>query len=99
MEKKQVEQTIKRIKYMESVFDEVQKAFVEGTDTEDALLKEKIRILIQYYESEQWKMDYAADERGELPADLKRGVLSEDGVYNLLNDIDSLKKKGWENDE
>ena len=84
---------------MESVFDEVQKALAERVDIEDALLQEKIGILIQYYESEQWKNDYSADERGELPADLKRGVLSEDGVYNLLNDIDSLKKKGWENDE
>ena len=84
---------------MESVFDEVQNALAEGVDIEDALLQEKIEILIQYYESEQWKTDYSADERGELPADLKRGVLSEDGVYNLLNDIDSLKKKGWENDE
>ncbi len=92
-------QIIKRVTYMESVFDEVQNAFAEGVDIEDALLQEKIEILIQYYESEQWKIDYSADERGELPADLKRGVLSEDGVYNLLNDIDSLKKKGWENDE
>ena len=79
---------------MESVFDEVQNALAERVDIEDALLQEKIEILIQYYESEQWKNDYSADERGELPADLKRGVLSEDGVYNLLNDIDSLKKKG-----
>jgi hypothetical protein len=79
---------------MELVFDEVQNALAEGVDIEDALLQEKIEILIQYYESEQWKNDYSADERGELPADLKRGVLSEDGVYNLLNDIDSLKKKG-----
>ena len=89
-----MKQIIKRVTYMESVFDEVQNALAEGVDIEDALLQEKIEILIQYYESEQWKNDYSADERGELPADLKRGVLSEDGVYNLLNDIDSLKKKG-----
>ena len=89
-----MKQIIKRVMYMESVFDEVQNALAEGVDIEDALLQEKIEILIQYYESEQWKNDYSADERGELPADLKRGVLSEDGVYNLLNDIDSLKKKG-----
>ena len=89
-----MKQIIKRVTYMESVFDEVQNALAEGVDIEDALLQEKIEILIQYYESEQWKNDYSADERGELPADLKRGVLSEDGVYNVLNDIDSLKKKG-----
>ena len=86
-----MKQIIKRVIYMESVFDEVQNALAEGVDIEDALLQEKIGILIQYYESEQWKNDYSADERGELPADLKRGVLSEDGVYNHLNDIDSLK--------
>ena len=94
-----MKQIIKRVIYMESVFDEVQNALAEGVDIEDALLQEKIEILIQYYESKQWKIDYSADERGELPVDLKRGVLSEDGVYNLLNDVDSLKKKGWENDE
>ena len=28
----------------------------------------------------------AADEAGLLPKDLKRGVLSEDGIYNLLEE-------------
>ena len=28
--------------------------------------------------------DFELDEEGKLPADLKRGVLSEDGIYNLL---------------
>ena len=28
--------------------------------------------------------DYEADERGELPPDLKRGVLSQDALYDLL---------------
>ena len=36
------------------------------------------------------------DEAGRLPADLKRGVLSEDGIWNLLTDCrelaDRLKK-------
>lgn len=29
-------------------------------------------------------MDYEADEAGLLPADLKRGVLSQDGIDDLL---------------
>ena len=36
--------------------------------------------------------DYEADERGELPPDLKRGVLSQDALYDLLerlNDEDA----------
>ena len=37
--------------------------------------------------------DYEADEAGKLPADLKRGVLSEDAVYDLLSDYDALEKQ------
>ena len=45
------------------------------------------RELMQYYEGGLWLSDYEADERGELPSELKRGVLSQDGVYNLLSEI------------
>ena len=38
-----------------------------------------------------WLEDYAADERGELPAELKRGVLSQDGLYELLGEIEKKK--------
>lgn len=37
-----------------------------------------------YYGSTQWMRDHEADEAGRLPADLKRGVLSEDAVYDLI---------------
>ena len=37
-----------------------------------------------YHGSKQWRKDFEADEQGLYPEDLKRGVLSEDGVYNLL---------------
>ena len=37
-----------------------------------------------YLGSDDWRRDLADDERGLLPADLKRGVLSEDGIWNLL---------------
>lgn len=43
-----------------------------------------LRVLSDYYGSAAWKRDFAADEAGRLPAGLKRGVLSEDGVYHLL---------------
>ncbi len=42
------------------------------------------RELDAYYGDEDWRADFAADEAGRLPADLKRGVLSEDGVWNAL---------------
>jgi hypothetical protein len=43
--------------------------------------------LKEYYEGGQWLEDFRADERGELPPDMKRGVLSEDGLWNLLSEI------------
>ena len=39
-------------------------------------------VLSGYYGSEVWKQDFADDEAGLLPEDLKRGVLSEDGLWN-----------------
>ena len=45
---------------------------------------ELLKVLSEYYTSPAWKRDFAADEAGLLPKDLKRGVLSEDGIYNLL---------------
>ena len=49
--------------------------------------------LSKYYGSESWKQDFAADETGKLPPDLKRGVLSEDGIWNLLSDYRDIQKK------
>ena len=37
--------------------------------------------------------EYRADETGKLPPDLKRGVLSEDGIWNLLADYRDIQKK------
>ena len=37
-----------------------------------------------YYASEEWKQDFEADEARLLPEKLPRGVLSEDGLYELL---------------
>lgn len=56
---------------------------------EDALLD--IAALDEYYGSEAWRQDYADDEAGLLPEGLKRGVLSEDGIWNILVDSRELK--------
>ena len=46
---------------------------------------EMIRRLETYYGSFEWKVDFQSDEAGLLPPDLKRGVLSEDGINELLD--------------
>ena len=89
------EASIERIKWMEEAFNEV-KAVVEklhsGLDNlED--LQDHIQELKLYQESGEWLDDFEADERGELPSDMPRGVLSEDALYNLLEDIDSLRER------
>ena len=52
------------------------------------MIQEDVRELSQYYGSEAWKEDFQADEAGLLPEDLVRGVLSEDGIHNVLERFD-----------
>ena len=56
-------------------------------------VQEDIRILSAYYESPQWREDFEADEAHLLTADLPRGVLSEDGIYNVLEKNQELKQQ------
>ena len=55
--------------------------------------QEAINALSEYYDSDVWRQDLADDEAGRLPADLKRGVLSEDGIWNLLAGSKELKER------
>lgn len=80
-----VKESIKRIERMERCFDELLGMAEE--QREDARFKELLSELIEYYEGGQWLSDYELDEKGLLPPELKRGVLSEDGVYNFLSSI------------
>ena len=47
--------------------------------------------LTDYYGSTLWRKDPDADTSGILPADLKRGVLSEDAVYDLITDTREIR--------
>ena len=89
---------IDRIKEMEAHFDNVSEAVKELSMALEkyAEAKDSIKKLTQYYTSPLWIEDYEADEEGLLPAGLKRGVLSQDAVYNLLCEnggvLEELKK-------
>ncbi len=84
---------IKRIEHYEAVLDRAEAAMREGRSRKDPELDRWIEELKYYYEGTDWKADFAADERGELPADLKRGVLSEDGIYNVLEWYGELEEQ------
>lgn len=51
------------------------------------------QALMDYYTGGQWQQDFSADEQHLLPADLKRGVLSEDAVYDLLTERRELAQR------
>ena len=79
---------IERILHFESLLDRVApvlKNLGEALDAFEAV-QEDVKELSAYYESDEWRDDFETDEAGKLPADLKRGVLSEDGLYDILSD-------------
>jgi len=84
---------IERIKWMEQRFNNALAAIKDESAASLKTIKEDVAELNKYYGSELWKQDFAADEAGNLPPDLKRGVLSEDGIWNLLSDYRNIQKK------
>lgn len=83
---------IERIICMEQRMDRVSLAVEELRNAMDKLkdVKDDIESLKEYYESGLWRQDYEDDEAGKLPEDLKRGVLSQDTLFDLLEETDTL---------
>lgn len=83
---------IERIRLMESYMDRASAAVMELSAALDKYEEAQpaIGALSEYYDSAEWRQDFADDEAGRLPSSLKRGVLSEDGIWNLLSDSREL---------
>lgn len=75
---------LQRVLHFEIVMQKTTRLLRSGEDP--VRLQGLISELEVYYTSEEWKRDFEADEAGLLPKKLPRGVLSEDGVYSLLED-------------
>ena len=89
------ESQLARIYRMEGILNKSGKAV---RDLQEALdryvsLEEEIRELELYYTDGQWQNDFADDEAGKLPRDLRRGVLSEDAVFDFLTLRDEVISK------
>ncbi len=54
-------------------------------------VQEDILALEEYLSGDERRGDLAADEAGLLPPSLRRGVLSEDGIYGLLEENGELR--------
>ena len=46
---------------------------------------ESIETIDDYLVSDEWQQDFDDSEAGRLPKDLKCGVLSEDGIWNVVD--------------
>ena len=92
------EKAVKRIQEMEEILDHANKVIkeLESKISELESIQPDIQKLEKYYTGKDWKADFKLDEEGKLPPDLKRGVLSEDAAYDLLERnrelIDQLKR-------
>ena len=85
---KQIERIKQMEQYLDDSYDAV-RALSEALNRYEAIQK-SLEKLSAYYGSTLWMKDFEDDENGKLPKDLKRGVLSEDAVYDLLTDHHEL---------
>ena len=86
---------VERVEAMERAFDRtrgVVSALEEALDAYESN-RETMDELSDYMVSGTWMKDFELDGEGGLPAGLKRGVLSEDSLYDLLCEIDTLQKR------
>lgn len=83
-----IPEAVARISRMEELFDLVTAALRNTSDEKhyDDIQK-ATETLSDYYSNGEWLHDYELDEHKLLPSDLKRGVLSQDGLYELLCEV------------
>ncbi len=79
---------LERIQHYETLLDRVDQTngvlarALEAFEKAEPLCAE----LDEYLTGEEWRQDFEDDEAGRLPAGLKRGVLSEDGIFCALEE-------------
>ena len=82
-----------RVAAMEEKYDLASEAVGELAEALEKYLsaRKALTELDAYLSSGNWLADYEADEAGLIPEGIKRGVLSQDGVYDLLAENERLK--------
>lgn len=77
-----------RIRKLECLYNEWEAMLpaLQAAQTQWREAREKLEELKRYYHSEQWMQDVEADSEGRIPADMPRGILAEDTLYNALHE-------------
>ena len=87
-----------RIARYEQLLDRAERVAGQLEEAREACdgIRDDLKELEAYYTGPEWKADLEADEAGLLPADLKRGVLSQDGIDSVLERFRDLESDcGW----
>lgn len=98
---RQFAESMYRVREMERILDKLNHLMsgMEKPLPSDALVKEymtfqpMVKKLDKYFASVDWKKDFEMDEQGMFPPYLKRGVLSEDGIYTALENNEEILKR------
>ena len=88
MEHKQMETPMERVHRMENYLEKILQAM--ETDPElfwEEDLQQALDALSEYYSGGLWLEDYDRDCAGEFPKDFKRGVLGQDTLYDLFEEL------------
>lgn len=86
---------IERITQMEQRLERATTAVeaMEAAIEQYKAVRDDIASLDAYLGSPEWHADRDDDEAGRLPKELKRGVLSEDAIWNLLERHREVQKQ------
>ena len=82
-------ENIARIEKYENAADEAERLMKNCPEARTGRLHDLMNEIEAYYTGDDWKQDFADDEAGLLPDSLRRGVLSEDRIYDLLEEYHS----------
>ncbi len=87
------EAPIKRVARMEAVYDQSCQAVEALLQAAQTYLdrRAQLRELEEYYLGPVWMADFDRERAGEFPRDMKRGILTEDAIYDLLTDEARMK--------
>jgi hypothetical protein len=88
MEYYELEAPMERVRRMESYLEKILQALENDVEQlwEEAF-QERFKALSEYYSGGLWLEDYDRDCAGEFPADFKRGVLGQDTLYDLFEEL------------
>ncbi len=80
------DESVKRIEYYEPVLNESENAVKDFSQCLEKFRRqcEKIKELSDYYGSDEWFSDFDSYEKGEIGKDVRCGVLSEDEVFDVI---------------